>query len=164
MFVYVFTDEKRSCMVSATEQGAEPLPLSVTPMPPDRNTATGFVYATFWCTQESGWVSSGTLLPFSALRKLDFCGFGFLFSWVEVNKLGSWTAGELPCQPLGLVILQQAAEAVTSECKVRTVSPAGILPRDWLLLCCAGRENFGTTASVLLVVCNPAAKSLLFPA
>lgn len=89
---------------------------------------------------------------------------GFFFSWVEVNKLGSWTAGELPCQPLGLVILQQAAEAVTSECKVRTVSPAGIPLKDWLLLRCAGREKFGTTASALLVVCNPAAKSLLFPA
>jgi len=54
MFVYVFRDEERSCMVSATEQGAAPLPLSVTPMPPDRNTVIRFIYACLWYTQESG--------------------------------------------------------------------------------------------------------------
>lgn len=37
-------------MVSATQQGAEPLPLSVTPMPPERNTVTGFIYAPLWST------------------------------------------------------------------------------------------------------------------
>lgn len=38
-------------MVPATQQGAEPLPLSVTPMPPERNTLTGLIYAPLCSTQ-----------------------------------------------------------------------------------------------------------------
>lgn len=52
-------------------QGAEPLPLSVIPMPSERNTVSGFMYAPLWFT-ESVLVSSGTLLP---LTNLGFWGF-----------------------------------------------------------------------------------------
>ena len=53
---------------------------------------------------------------------------------------------------------------MTSECVVRTLSPAGILLKDWLLLRCAEREKLCTTSSVLPAVCIPAAKLLLFHA
>lgn len=80
-------------MVPATQQGAEPLPLSVTPMPPERNTLTGLIYAPL-CSTQSVWVSSGTLLPFSPLINLGFWVF-FFFCWIRASKLGSWTAREL---------------------------------------------------------------------
>lgn len=60
--------------------------------------------------------------------------------------------------------MQDAADAVTSECEVRAVNPAGILLKDWLLLYCAGKKKLGTIVSLVLVVTNPAAKQQLFPA
>lgn len=89
--------------------------------------------------------------------------WGFLFLGLEsISCVAEQWQSSLSASGLG--ILQQAAEAVTAKCKERTVSPAAMLLKDWLLPCCAGREQFGTTVSVLLVVCNPAAKSSLFPA
>lgn len=56
-------------------------------------------------------------------------------------------------------ILQEAADAVTSECEVRAMNPAGILLKDWLLPYCAGKKKLGTMVSLLLVVSNSAANN-----
>lgn len=91
---------------------------------------------------------------FCALRNLEL--LLLLFS-LELESISQVAKRQESCfSPSELEILQQAAEAVTSKCKVKT---AGILLKDRLLQHCAGKEKLDTTASVLLVVCSPAAKS-----
>lgn len=41
-------------MESATEQGAQPWPRGVSPVPPHRSSVTGFIHAPLWSTQDSG--------------------------------------------------------------------------------------------------------------